>query len=113
MGDFFTEAFDGSRHAADRKARTRGKRWWQLARTVRQGFVMGGIYLTLAVAALIVQLVVSGQSVVAGMFAAVWLIFGSLSLASAVALRRRQQDIQSTRSPSQNGPGATSSLGSN
>jgi len=91
MGDFFKEAFNDSGHPADRKARARRRPWWQLARTVRQGFVMGGVYLAMAAAALIVQLVDSGHSVVAGMFAVIWLIFGGLSLASAVALRRRQQ----------------------
>lgn len=103
-GSFFKEVFDDSRYPADRKARTRAKPWWQLARTVRQGFVMGGIYLAMAAAALIVQLVGPGQSVVAGMFAALWLIFGSLCLASAVALRRRQQEAHETGSWSENGP---------
>jgi hypothetical protein len=108
MGDFFKEVFGDNRHPADRTARTRGKRWWQLAKTVRQGLVMGGMYLAMAAGALIVQLAGPGQSVVAGLFAALWLIFGSLSLASAVALRRRQQDVHETRSPPDNGPGATS-----
>lgn len=105
MADFFKEVFDDSAHAGQRRASAVRKPWWQLAKTVRQGYLMSGGYLVVAVGALIVSVTGSGSPVAARMFAILWLGFSIWCLVSTVALRRRQQGGHEIRTPSEDGPG--------
>jgi hypothetical protein len=101
MADFFEEVFDDSEHAAERRAR---KPWWQLAKTVRQGYLMSGGYFVIAVGALIVSVTGSGSPVASRIFTVLWLVFSIWCLVSTVALRRRQQRHE-IHAPSEYGPG--------
>ena len=75
MADFFKEVFDDSAHAAERSAQAVRKPWWQLAKTVRQGYLMSGGYFVIAVGALIVSVTGPGLLVAPRMFAVLWLVF--------------------------------------
>jgi hypothetical protein len=86
MGGFLGEVFDPVRQA-DRKSRIVRKPWWQVTKTVRQGFMISGAYLALAIGAFIAFLMLRSNLVVPMMFAVLWLVFSACYLASAVALR--------------------------
>jgi hypothetical protein len=105
VADFFKEAFDDSAHAAQRRASAVRKPWWQLAKTVRQGYLMSGGYFVVAAGALIVSVTGPGSSVAPRMFAVLWLGFSIWCLVSMVALRRRQQRGHEIGTPSEDGPG--------
>jgi uncharacterized membrane protein HdeD (DUF308 family) len=90
MADFLEEMFDDSTGSDSRKARSVRRRWWQLSNTVRQGFIMGGIYLVLGAGQLILDL--SGSAgIVLKIIGVAWLVLGGCHLVSAVALRRHER----------------------
>ena len=61
---------------------------------------MGGLYVVLALAALVVSFFGAPAPSVAWMFAGLWLLMGSWYLLSRVALRRRaRRGTQATRNP--------------
>ena len=59
--------------------------WWQIVRTARQGFVMGTFWIILGVVGLLVAHTI-GFLVVSS----IWLALGTIYLATAAALRRRE-----------------------
>jgi hypothetical protein len=63
MADFFKEVFDDSAHAAERRAQAGRKPWWQLAKTVRQGYLMSAGYFVIGLGALIVSVTGPGSPV--------------------------------------------------
>ena len=86
VDDFLDEVLD-ERRAAARSARSGRRPWWQMTRTVRQGFVMSAAYLVFAAIMLAIAL---GTSTAYGFLAAGWgLLMSVLRLLSALALRRR------------------------
>jgi hypothetical protein len=75
------------------------KPWWQLTKTVRQGYVGSGLYAIAGLFNLVAGLTVNVWMLVAAVF---FLVAAPLSLVSALALRRRE------RSGSGAGPAAGS-----
>jgi hypothetical protein len=86
MADFFD-----SERAEQRKARAVRKPWWQLSKTVRQGFVISAVYFFLGIGALIIPPATSQPVGSLAIGAALWLTFGACHLISALVLRSRSQ----------------------
>ena len=63
--------------------------WWQLTKTARHGFILGGMYLVLAALAL-VCILVWPSAISIRILAPLWLILGGCYLTSAMAMRRRR-----------------------
>lgn len=63
---------------------------WQLTRTSRQGFWLGGLFTVLAFLGWLVQ--VPGGGTVEVVLAALWTGFALALFASSAALRRRERD---------------------
>lgn len=59
--------------------------WWRTARTVRQGLVMGTVWVALGVLGLLVA-----QNTGFRVVSAMWLMIGVVYLATAAALRHRE-----------------------
>ncbi|MBM0202526.1 hypothetical protein JNW90_04930 [Micromonospora sp. STR1s_5] len=71
--------------------------WWQTAKTPKQGFIRGGVWLFLAVGWVVVA--VGDPTPWHWVFAALWTVSGVGYLVSAVLLRRRQRATQDRARP--------------
>ncbi|MEU2616420.1 hypothetical protein ABZ570_33400 [Micromonospora sp. NPDC007271] len=66
--------------------------WWQTAKTPKQGFIMGGFWLFLALGWVVAAI---GQPKLwPWIFAALWAVGGVAYLVPAVLLRRRQRSAE-------------------
>ena len=76
--------------------------WWKTTNTARLGFIFAGIFLFIGLGGMVLLLVASVNGVPGHWYwlvvTALWLLIGTAHLASAVALRRREQ---SARPPGQ------------
>lgn len=63
---------------------------WQLTKTSRQGYWLGGLFALLAVLGWVVQ--VPGGGWVEVVLAALWTVVAAALFASSTALRRRERD---------------------
>ncbi|MFB9237046.1 hypothetical protein ACFFWC_16030 [Plantactinospora siamensis] len=63
--------------------------WWQTAKTPKQGFIMGGIWLLLGLAWVVVA--VGEPTPWHWVLAALWTVGSASQLMSAVALQRRRR----------------------
>jgi hypothetical protein len=67
-----------------------GKPWWQVTKTPRQGFLLGGMWTLLGLGQLLFGLS-GGGHVVSLVIGALWLVLAVGYLASAAALFRRER----------------------